>query len=376
MTRVIVPLLAGCLLLAGCPHDFSRARQDAAAPDVASDMGTLDLPAQDATVPDARVQLDVVPTPDAACPLPCVTTLPGSYSLAEGVALGVNGEVYVAETDAHRIKVHVNGITKVLAGSGLPGFRDDLNALAAQFDNPMGVAVDASGAVYVADKWNNRIRKIAGGSVITLAGNGTDTFADGPAGAASFWNPSGVTVDSAGTVYVADYFNDRIRAIQNGVVSTFAGDGTLGDTDGPAKTARFYRPIGVIVDGNGVVYVSDCNNHLIREIESGEVTTLAGDGSPGARNGPAAGARFDAPWGIAVDAGGTVYVSDTNNHRIRRIKGGVVDTLAGTGFDGYRDGPASTAWFSYPAGLALDSSGSLLYVADSNNNRIRVIQLK
>lgn len=374
MARSITWLLACCVGLAGCPHDFGRAHPDAAQTDAAA----VDLPAPDvdmAAAPDSWVQRDIVPAPDAACPLPCVSALPGSYTYADGVALGPNGEVYVAETGASRIKVHVNGTTSVLAGSGLPGFLDGLNDLA-RFQNPGGVAVDASGAVYVADTNNDRIRKIAGGSVITLAGNGTGAFADGPAGAASFDSPTGIATDSGGAVYVADYFNNRIRLIKNGDVSTFAGDGTKGDTNGPTKTASFDHPTGVAVDSNGVVYVADYYNNLIRKIESGYVTTVAGDGLPGKQDGPAAGARFNAPTGVAVDNNGTVYVADSSNQTIRRIQGGVVDTLAGTGTAGYKNGHANTAMFWQPSGLALDGSGTLLYVADSNNSRIRVIRLK
>lgn len=373
MTRSLFVLLAGCLL--GCPHDFDRARQDVASPDVVLDTGRPDLPApvEDSRVFDAWVQLDVVPTPDAGCPLPCVTTLPDSFKFARGVAVGGGGEVYISATGSNEIWVHANGSASSFAGTGTAACVDDVNALA-RFMDPSGLAVDGSGTVFVGDYGCNTVRFISGGQVSTLAGDGYHFFADGPADQASFAGPRGVAVDGSGTVYVADYGNNRIRIVANKVVSTLAGS-TNGFADGEASTARFWSPSGVALDSAGAVYVADSSNDRIRVIQNGMVSTLAG-GPEGYLDGPALNARFDSPSGVAVDSAGTVYVADSGNNRIRAISGGAVTTLAGDGVPAVRDGTGVTARFNNPYGLALNSSGTLLYVASNESSKIRVIQLK
>ena len=208
--------------------------------------------------------------------------------------------------------------------------------------------------------------------VTTLAGS-TQGFADGTGSAAQFNRPQGVTVDSAGTVYVADFYNNRIRKITSaGVVTTLAGS-TQGFADGIGSAAKFYYPNGVAVDSSGTVYVADTYNHHIRTITSaGVVTTLAGSDGPGSADGTGSAAQFNYPIGVAVDSSGAVYVADSNNHRIRTITpAGVVTTLAGSTF-GYADGTGSAAQFYYPYGVAVDSSGAV-YVVDRGDSRIRKI---
>jgi sugar lactone lactonase YvrE len=176
--------------------------------------------------------------------------------------------------------------------------------------------------VYVADYDNHRIRKItSAGVVTTLAGSGTGTFADGTGTSASFRNPYGVAVDSSGNVYVADQLNQRIRKITSaGVVTTLAGNGTAAFADGTGTSARFNSPQGVAVDSAGNVYVADYNNQRIRKITSaGVVTTLAGQTTPGSTDGTGTNARFNGPTGIAVTSGGILYVVDSDNNRIRKI---------------------------------------------------------
>ena len=378
MTRVIAQLLSGCLLLAGCPHDFDRARQDVGSPDMAFDVARPDLPApaEDAPAPDAWVQLDTVPTPDAGCPLPCVTTLTGSFTSVGGIAVGNGGKLYIAETGANRIWIHTNGTTDFLAGDLTSGFFDGVGA-AARFHSPMGMALAPAGVVYVADESNNSIRMISTGATVgTLAGDGKAGLYDGAASEAHFWGPADVAVDGNGTAYVADYANNCIRSIAGGQVYTFAGDGWPAYENGPAKTASFNNPGGVAVDSAGAVYVGDSSNHRVRVIKAGYVDTLAGDGANTYVDGPAAYASFSGPTGVAVDSAGTVYVADSGNNRIRVIKNGLVDTLAGDGTPTLNNGTGTTASFKYPHGLALDSSETMLYVADTNNNKIRVIQLK
>jgi len=291
-----------------------------------------------------------------------------------GVTVDASGNVYVADTENHRIrKITSEGVVSTLAGNGTAGYADG-TVTTAMFHNPIGVAVDGSGTVYVADGLNHCIRKItSAGEVTTLAGSGTAGFADGTGTAAQFNRPFGVAVDGSGTVYVADYFNHRIRKITAaGVVSTLAGDGTAAFADGTGTAAQFNRPFGVVVDGTGTVYVADQNNNRIRKITSlGVVSTLAGSGF-GFADGAGTAAQFSGPQGITVDALGAVYVADRGNHRIRKITpSGVVSTLAGSGF-GFADGTGTVAQFKNPAGVAVDGSGTV-YVADAGNNRIRKI---
>jgi len=265
-----------------------------------------------------------------------------------------------------------------LAGSGTIGFAGGFG-VDAQFGFPGGVAVDGAGNMYVADTNNNQIRKItAAGEVTTLAGTGVAGFNNGPVAAAQFRNPGGVAVDGAGNVYVADTSNDRIRKITAaGEVSTLAGSGTFGFVDGFGVNARFGAPGGVAVDGAGNVYVADSGNNRIRKITAaGQVTTLAGDGTAGfADTAPSVAARFSFPGGVAVDGAGNVYVADTANHSIRKITAtGQVTTLAGNGTTaGIVNGTGVNARFNNPYGVAVDGAGNV-YVADASNRRIRKIR--
>ena len=265
-----------------------------------------------------------------------------------------------------------------LAGTG--GFADGV-ASQARFQNPAGLAVSADETVYIADAGNNRIRRLRsevapeGGSqwvVLTLAGNGTYGFADGPASAAQFKNPQGVAVDANGVVFVADTSNHRIRRIAaDGTVSTFAGDGTPGLVDGAGNQARFNSPRGIAVDQQGNIYVADTGNAAVRLVNaSGQVSTLAGDGTVGSTDVPA---RFDCPAGVAVN-GSTVYVylADKGNHRIRRLDStGTVITIAGQD-RGFADGAPDAARFAEPSGIAIDASGNIV-VTDAVNSLIRQV---
>jgi sugar lactone lactonase YvrE len=251
-----------------------------------------------------------------------------------GTAVDSQGNVYVADAD-HRIrKIDSSGNVTTLAGNGFPGFADGTGGAngTAMFRQPEGVAVDSVGTVYVADFGNHRIRMIdASGNVTTLAGNGHLGFADGtggPDGGAEFDFPSGVAVDTGGNVYVADKDNNRVRKIDAlGTVSTLAGNGFSGYSDGtggPNGTAEFDFPSGVAVDAQGNVYVADAANDSIRLIDpSGDVTTLAGHGDFGFDDGSGGAwgtAAFASPFGVAVDLAGNVFVGDTDNNRIRIIR--------------------------------------------------------
>ncbi|MEI6715964.1 MAG: SUMF1/EgtB/PvdO family nonheme iron enzyme, partial [Verrucomicrobiota bacterium] len=252
---------------------------------------------------------------------------------------------------------------------------------AASFNYPVGVTVDASGNVYVADSSNNTIRQVtSAGVVTTLAGSaGLSGSTDGTASSARFYQAGWVTVDVSGNVFVADRFNNTIRKItSDGVVTTLAGSaGLSGSTDGTASAARFNNPLGVAVDSSGNIFVADNGNHTIRKITSaGVVSTLAGSaGLSGSRDDTGSAARFNRPFGVAVDVSGNVFVTDTGNNTIRKITGaGVVTTLAGSASLGWgsTDGTGSAATFNGPYGVAVDVSGNV-YVADSGNNTIRKI---
>jgi sugar lactone lactonase YvrE len=294
-----------------------------------------------------------------------------------GVAVDAFGNIYVADQSNQKIrKINPAGQVSTMAGSSTRGFADGFGSNAL-FDFPTGVAVDGNGYIYVSDQSNNRIRKInpINGFVSTLAGGPIAGFANGNGSDALFNFPAGLAVDAAGNIYVADRNNHMIRKISSlGVVSTLAGSLTAGDNDGTGSAASFRRPSGVAVDGAGNVYVADFGNHKIRKITpGGAVSTLAGGPTAGSNDGPADIATFESPAGVAVDAFSNVYVADMINHKIRKITPvGVVSTLAGIDLEGYVDGAGNVARFYRPFGLALDGSGNL-YVADMFNSTIRKI---
>ncbi len=271
-------------------------------------------------------------------------------------------------------RTHRAGV-ETYAGDGTEGFADG-DARSAQFNLPWGLAADAAGNVYVADSGNHRIRKIApDGTVSTLAGDGEAGHEDGPGETAQFHLPRGVAVDGAGNVYVADTANDRIRKITpQGVVTTLSGAGVRGFADGARAVARFALPNGIAVDAAGWVYVADAVNARVRKVSpGGTASTLAGEGVAGFADGPGADARFCSPRAVAVDAAGVVYVTDLGNSRVRKIApDGQVFPLAGNGRGRHVDGPAPHASFREPCGLAVDAAGNL-YVTDTDNHCIRLI---
>jgi serine/threonine-protein kinase len=259
---------------------------------------------------------------------PAATAL---FSTPTGIAIDKSGNVYIADSvtaDPHPLRVRVvtpAGVVSTLAGGSEAGYTDGPGDKAF-FRTPANLAVDVAGNVYVADTNNHRIRLIhPGGTVGTLAGQlkpgMVSGYADGPAAEAKFNSPRSVAVDGAGNVYVVDTGNQRIRAISPaGQVTTLAGGSQPGYKDGQGSEARFSYPSDLAVDAAGNLYVADTANHCIRKITpDGTVTTLAGTGTAGYADGPLAEAQFRAPEGIAVDGAGNVYVADTGNQRIREI---------------------------------------------------------
>ena len=279
------------------------------------------------------------------------------------------------------------GTITTVAGNGQPGYSGDGGpATAASLSGAVGVAVDAAGNLYIADTSSNRIRKVTpGGTITTVAGNGGAVYSGdgGPATAASLNWPSGLAVDAAGNLYIADNHNHRIRkATAGGTITTAAGNGQQGYSGdgGPATAASLNSPYAVAVDSAGNLYIVDSNNNRIRKVASdGTITTAAGNGQQGysGDGGPATAASLGSPGGVAVDSAGNLYIADSSNLRIRKVtSGGTITTLAGNGAQGYSGdgGPATAASLWGPSCVAVDAAGNL-YFADTWNSRIRKVAL-
>jgi sugar lactone lactonase YvrE len=306
-------------------------------------------------------------------------------AISFGAALGAGGHTIaaIAEFDgrrgsaAARFAVEAAPVPGVsaLAGSGFAGDAEGAGAAAA-FSGPLGVATDAAGNIYVADTANNKIRKVSPEGVVgTFAGSGAEGSADGPGLLATFTAPRGLAVDASGNVYVADTGANKLRKITpEGVVSTLAGSGAAGSADGAGAAATFSAPCGLAIWTDGTVYVCDRDNHKIRAVDTdGVVTTISGTGVSGSTDGAKAVATFNAPEGIVASQSGPLYVADTGNHKIRRVTQiGSASTIAGSGTATYKDGFDTIASFSAPRGIALDADGNLI-VADAGNNRLRLV---
>lgn len=311
-----------------------------------------------------------------------------------GIATDRAGNVYIGDSGNNTIRrITPEGFVSTLAGQAGSAGSDDGSGAEARFEAPAGVGADSAGNLYIADKGNDKIRKITpAGTVSTVAGKGKAGqvergSADGVGEAARFNSPDGVATDSLGNVFVADSRNYTVRKISpSGIVSTLAGKaGEFGSADGTGAEARFGLVQGIATDSLGNVYVADYYFHTIRKITSaGLVSTLAGQaGSRGSADGAGLDARFDGPGGITVDRTGNVYVGDTYNRKIRKISpAGIVSTLEGSGMSGvgyckwiYPQGPHDpmpAVWVCYGLGLATDEAGNV-YVADSGNHVIQKI---
>jgi sugar lactone lactonase YvrE len=275
------------------------------------------------------------------------------------------------------------GSMNTVAGNGTRGFNGDGGpATSAELYSPYGVAIDASGNLFIADVGNARIRKVTQAGIIsTIAGYGAYGFSGdgGLATSAALDYPMSVAVSPSGNLFIADAANNRIRKVTtDGVINTLAGNGSsgIGGDGGPATSARLNYPTGVAVDSSGNLYVADTLNYRIRKVTSdGMIRTLAGNGSIGfsGDGGPAASARLNYPTGVAADLFGNLYFADTLNYCIRKVTpAGFINTVAGNGTSGFSGdgGPATSAELDYPVGVAIDSSGNL-FIADSDGHRIR-----
>jgi sugar lactone lactonase YvrE len=282
--------------------------------------------------------------------------------------------------------VAFQGLITTVAGTGIGGYSGDIGlATAAELSWPFGVAVDGAGNIYVADQNNNCIRKVAAatGIITTVAGTGTAGYTgdNGAANSAELSGPTSIVVDKSGNIYIADTNNERIRMINagTGIISTVAGKGTAGYNGDniSAISAELYSPRGIALDGNGNLYIADSDNGRIRMVTAGGViTTVAGNGGFG-YNGDArsaTSATLASPYGVAVDGTGNVYIADFNNQRVRKVAGGTITTVAGTGTAGYNGDniAATTANLYHPVNVMVDVVGNL-YIADFNNQRVRKV---
>jgi trimeric autotransporter adhesin len=310
----------------------------------------------------------------------------GQLYLPTNVAVDPSGNVFIADSNNYRIrKVTPVGIISTAVGTGSPGFSGDGGqAITARIYGPVGVAVDTAGNLFIADYLDQRIRKVSSTGVIsTVAGNGLSGFSGdgGPATSAQFNQPWGIAVDATGNLFVADVMNNRVRKItSSGVISTVVGMGMAGFSgDGSEATdAQLKYPAGVALDNAGNLFIADSGNNRIRKVTpDGVISTIAGDGIPdfGGDGGKAIFARLSRPTGVAIDTAGNLFIADHNNNRIREIKpDGTISTVAGNGTSGFSGdgGQAISAQLNYPTGVAVDSVGNL-FVADYENNRIRFV---
>jgi surface protein len=306
-----------------------------------------------------------------------------SFRKPVGLVADAIGNIYISDNQNHNIrKITPSGVVTTFAGStnaptGISGFVN-ATGTAARFNYPQGIAIDGFGNLFVADSINNVIRKITpDGEVSTYAGTGALGNTNGSSASATFNYPSGVATDNTGNVYVADAGNNVIRKITTaGIVSNFAGSGSPGITDGIGALASFSCMNQMCADAAENLYLTDGCNYIIRKVTpSGVVSTIAGTGFLGNANGIGTAASFGYIASIAADAAGNIYVADKGNYLIRRITpAGLVSTLAGSGNSTLVNGVAANASFESPYGLTTDPSGNL-YVSEVNASRIRKIMV-
>jgi uncharacterized protein (TIGR03437 family) len=277
------------------------------------------------------------------------------------LAVDSSGNLYILTNGDGRIrKVDTKGNITTVAGSGIAGFADGSDPKKAQFNFPTGLALDPSGNLYVADSLNLRIRKVASGSVSTVAGNGVLSYSgdNGPALSAQLNAPRGVAVDASRNVYIADTGNHTVRKVAQGTITNLAGTGQAG-----SDNTQLSGPQSVAADSAGNVYIADTLNSRIRKVSGGAASTLAGSD------------QFVTPTGITSDPAGNVYVADLGRNQVRRIAAdGSISTIAGTGGAGASgdNGPAAAALLNGPRAVAVDGAGNV-YIGDSGNNRIRKV---
>ena len=311
-----------------------------------------------------------------------LTSYPINVTGPTGIAIDAAGNQYVTSFNDSIVGIlPVTGSPAILAGtSQVAGYAGDGGAAtSAELDGPASLAVDGSGNLYIADYYNNVVRKVSGGVITTVAGGPLGLVGDnGPATSAQLLRPEDTVADASGNIYIADTLHNRIRKVTNGVISTIAGTGQAGFSGdgGPAVSAQLSSPKGLALDAAGNLYVADSDNNLIRKISGGVITTVVGTISGGSvlDNVAVLSAALSAPLGLAVDTAGNIYIADSGTNRIRKAAGGVVTTVAGNGLQGYNgDGIAATsAALNVPSDVKLDAAGNL-YIADHGNNLVRMV---
>lgn len=326
------------------------------------------------------------PEPEAghktACDGPCVFHVAGdgsfevrdgpadeaAFALPRDVDVDAAGRVFVVDSMAHAVRVIQGGVVRTIAGRGRGGFRDGPLG-EALFANPAGIAIDPAGRLLIADADNHRVRRIDldAGTVTTLVGLGRPGFRDGSPETALLNHPVDVAVDPSGNIYIVDLDNFAIRML--------SVDGELLTLAGAPTSMEIERPRFVAVGPSGAVYFTDGERHLVKKIDRlSRLITVAGTALPGLIDGEAASSKLSSPTGIAVDAEERIFVADSDNHMIRVISHGVVHAVAGTGYIGGTDGPASRASFWKPLGIALGPGGEL-FVTDGQLANIRCVRL-
>ncbi len=324
---------------------------------------------------------------DGGAPTAAFLNTPGT------TVVDARGNVYVQDSGNNVVRVidAVTGRIRVVAGTGVAGYSGDGGpATAARLSNPIGMAVDRAGNLYIADTYNDVVRKVEAGTgvITTFAGTGVSGYSGdgGPAAAAQLSGPQALAVDRAGNLLIADSNNSVVRRVDaaTGVITTVVGTGDIGyaGDGGPAADAVLLFPAGVATDPADNVYVSDSYNNVVRKVDAatGVITTIAGTGRGGyaGDGGPATAALFSAPQEVAADARGNVYIADFLNHAIRKVDAvtGVVTTIAGTGDLGFAGdgGPGAAARLSFPEAVTLDAAGNV-YISDSYNNVVRKVSV-
>ena len=314
-----------------------------------------------------------------------------------GISIDAKGNLYISDGGNHCIrKVNATtGIISTIVGNGIAGYSGDGgSATAAQLNDPSGISFDAAGNLYIADRGNNRIRKVnkSTGVITTIAGNGVASYfplvVDSVAAyGASLAQPSSISFDAIGNLLIADSYNNRIRKVSanTSIINTIAGDGnaTFAGDNGLATAASLNQPSGACSDASGNIFIADKKNHRIRKVNSttGIITTIAGNGTAtfSGDGGAASAAKLSSPNNVAIDAIGNLYIADLGNNRIRKINFGnnIISTVAGGGSPAIGVGDSSlatSAKLNAPAAIAFDSAG-IMYIADGGNNRIRRVNL-
>ena len=304
--------------------------------------------------------------------------------LPSAEAYDAAGNLYFVDTNRNQVfEVSLSGAFTTVAGTGVQGFSGDgAAAINAELNTPQGIAVGPDGTVYIADTGNQRIRSISAGQIATIAGTGVSGFSgdNGPAVAAALSTPTALAIDAQGDLLLCDTANQRVRSISAGVITTIAGTGVQGFSgDGSAATtAELDSPAGVALANNGTIYIADSHNHRLRAITAnGFIQTIAGTGVPGysGDGNQAIAAQLSLPRGIGIDAAGNILFADADNQRIRSIDPqGIITTLAGTGVQGFSpdETSATAAALNTPRSVVVSGFGSLVF-SDTPNQLVREV---